>query len=146
MSQIQWICRELVKELDPNELDNDKYGCERWLSRNKQHIAEWIHNPRTQVFMSKKAFVHINCLNRIQVLFRLLQNSFSFSSPLLPFFFFFVKSLLPYIALFESSSPSTCWSSEPSLKYLSLSHLSLLSVSCVGQGNTVQTSSSHKCG
>ena len=78
ISPIQWIYREWVKKLSPNELDNGQYGYERWSSKNKQHVAEWIHNPRTQVFMSKEAFVHINCLNRIQVLFRLLQSSFFF--------------------------------------------------------------------
>ena len=31
----------------------------------------------------------------------------------------FVESLLPYIAFSDSSSPYTCWSSEPSLEYLS---------------------------
>ena len=31
----------------------------------------------------------------------------------------FVESPLTYIAPFNSSSPYTCWSSEPSLKYLS---------------------------
>ena len=39
--------------------------------------------------------------------------SLSFSNP------HFMESLLPYIALFESSSPSTCRSSEPLLEYSS---------------------------
>ena len=58
--------------------------------------------------------VYDDC-SKVSEQFGLLYCSFSlsFSNP------HFVESLLPYIALFESSSPSTYWSSELSLEYLS---------------------------
>ena len=67
-----------------------------------------------------------NDTNDTNVLFRFLQHP-----PI-------VESPLTYIALFIHLNPylSTC----------PISHLHWPSVSCVSQGNTVQTSSSHKCG
>ena len=59
-------------------------------------------------------FVYDDC-SKIPKQFGLLYCSFSLSSFDPPF----VESLPPYIALFESSSPSTCLSSEPLLEYLS---------------------------
>ena len=62
----------------------------------------WIHCPRTQVFVSEEAFVHINWLNKIQMI--QMFSPFSSLFFLLPFF---VESPLTYIALSDSSSPYT---------------------------------------
>ena len=50
----------------------------------------------------------------------------------------FVDSLLSYIALFESSSPSLVDHLNPYLSTCLISHLPQLSVSCISQGNTFQ--------
>ena len=76
------------------------------------------HKARIFILMGLQSeeveFVYDDC-SKIQKQFGLLYCSFSLSS----FDPTFVGSLPPYIALFESSSPSTCRSSEPLLEYLS---------------------------
>ena len=117
-SSIQWICREWVRKLDSDELDNN-YGGSRWPeSKDKQVLSKenhHRHNPRKCVliyisfeFDYKSSFC---CYN----VFPLISQSL-----LLKVFFLF------YTVFLLSSPPSTC---RPGFWCWSLSHQHLLEVS-----------------
>ena len=90
--------------------------------------------------MFEETNAHINLVNKVQVQLWLLQSPFSvFRSP--PYGRYF-----PLYNLLEPSSPYTCSSSKPPLKYLSHQISSQLFLNDNLLENTVQRSTPHKCG
>ena len=123
-SSIQWICREWVRKLNSNELDNN-YDGPRWLeSKDKQVLSKenhhW-HNPRkcVLIYIYIYIYIYISLLNLITSLIPVF-TVFFFSIPLIKIFFLF------YTVFLLSSPPSTC---RLGFWCWSLSHQHLLEVS-----------------
>ena len=117
-SLIQWICREWVRKLDSNKLDNN-YGGSRWPeSKDKQVLSKENrprHNPRRCVLVYFSfEFDYKSNFCGYSVFLSL------FWSPFLKVFFLF------YTIFFLSSPPFTC---RPSYWCWFLSHQHLTEVS-----------------
>ena len=123
-SSIQWICREWVRKLDSDELDNN-YDGPRWLeSKDKQVLSKenhhW-HNPRKCVLIYIYIYIYISFEFDYKSNSCFYSFFFSnFSIPLIKIFFLF------YIVFLLSSPPSTC---RLGFWCWSLSHQHLLEVS-----------------
>ena len=88
----QWICREWVEELGPNELYSSKSWIKWQLSTNKRYWCQWTLSPRRLLLCMLITIGYWDNLGCYSVLSLFLSD--------------------PHIALFELSWSYTCWSSE----------------------------------
>ena len=111
MSPIQWICREWIRKLGSNELDNNYSGSRRQKNKDKLVLSKENRprlNPRRLVLIYNSFEFDYKSSSCGYSVFLLI-----FRSPLLRVFFLF------YIVFFLSSPPFTCG---PGFWHWSLSH------------------------